>query len=44
MISVDITDDHQMVLEGLKLLLDGIKEIAVRYCYRSAPLLMEGLK
>ncbi len=44
MINVVITDDHQLVLEGLTLLLDGTKEIAVHKCYRSAHLLLEGLK
>ena len=44
MINVVITDDHQLVLEGLTLLLDGTKEITVHKCYRSAHLLLEGLK
>ena len=44
MINVVITDDHQMVLEGLTLLLDGTKGITVKQCYRSAHLLLAGLK
>lgn len=44
MIKVWITDDHQLVLEGLRILLDGVKEIQVAQCFRSAPQLISTLK
>lgn len=44
MINVFITDDHQLVLEGLKILLDGENEISVKQCFRSAGLLITALK
>lgn len=44
MIQVYITDDHQLVLEGLKILLDGEQEIAVSHCFRSAGQLIAALK
>ncbi|HRG66666.1 MAG TPA: response regulator transcription factor, partial [Saprospiraceae bacterium] len=44
MIKVWITDDHQLVLEGLRILLDGEQEIQVAQCFRSAPQLISALK
>lgn len=43
MIKVWIVDDHQLVLEGLKLLLEYQKNILVTHCFRSAPKAIECL-